>query len=310
MSEVKEFHLKHRPKTFKAVAGNKEAKSMLTGWLKNMAVPHCLLFQGGSGSGKTTLARIMASKLGCGPNDLVEMNAAGKARGIDAIKRIESRLMISPLNGRCRVYIIDECHKMTSDAQNAILKMLEDTPQHVYFMLCTTDPQKLIKTVRTRCSVVKVEVLGSEDMRKLLVKIAKREKLKIEEDVFDAIINVAEGSARMAVVLLNQVAYAAEEDRLDLVQNSDVKRKAFELCRLLMNTRTTWKQVGKFIKEMEDIEPEGFRHMMLAYATTVCLGGGKMSARAFVILDTFRDNYFDSKKAGLVADCYEVINGS
>lgn len=304
-----EFYKKHRPKTIKGFFGNTEAKALLGGWVRAKAVPHCLLFQGPSGCGKTTLARILRSKLDCGDGDFKEINAAGKARGIDEVKTIESQMSMSALSGASRVYLIDEAHKMTNDAQNAILKMLEDTPRHVYFMLATTDPNKLINTIKTRCSVVTVKPLTAPEMAKLISKVAMMEDVDLTEDLLDAIVAAADGSARKALVLLNQVAYVDPDKRMELVNKEDERAEAIELCRLLMNPRIKWPQVAAVIKRIEDLEPESFRYMMLAYASSVCLGGGKLASRAFVILDQFSSNYYDSKRAGLIADCYEVVHG-
>lgn len=304
-----ELYKKYRPKTFKAFAGNKAVKNQLAGWVRNKKVPHCILFQGGSGMGKTTLARILRTKLNCGDADLREINAAGKARGIDEVKKIESQISMAPISGDCRFYIIDEAHKMTNDAQNAILKMLEDTPKHVYFVLCTTEPNKLLKTIKTRSTIVTVSPLTQTECEALLVKICKREKLEVEEEVVEAIAKASDGSSRKALVLLNQVADMDPEQRLDAIVNTDETKHAIDLCRLLMNTRTKWPAVAKLIKSIEGLEAESFRWMMLSYANNVILGGGKNAARAFVILDQFSSNYYDTKKSGLLADCWEVIHG-
>lgn len=302
-----EFYKKHRPKTSKHFAGNASAKKQVSSWIKNDAVPHFIIFNGPSGCGKTTLARMLRESLGCGDGDFREINAAGKARGIDEVKTIEGQLNMSAISGKCRVYLIDEAQKMTNDAQNAILKMTEDTPKHVYFIFCTTDIQKLLPTIRTRASVVSVEPLSAADMGKLLGRVAMKEDVSIPDDVRDAIVSAADGSPRKALVLLNQIAYLEPEEMLDAVEQSDEKKQAIDLCRLLMNPKTKWKAVADVLKNLEGVEPESFRYMMLAYATNVCLGGGRMAARAFVLLDQFSSNYYDTKRAGLVADCYEVV---
>src|SRR5690606_3369465 len=108
-------------------------------------IPHAMLFTGPSGCGKTTLARILRVKLRCSDNDFQEINAAD-FRGIDSIRSMRQQVGAAPLGGDSRIWLIDEAHSMTADAQNAFLKLLEDTPRHVYFFLATTDPQKLKKT--------------------------------------------------------------------------------------------------------------------------------------------------------------------
>jgi len=142
-----ELYRKYRPTKFSQVLGQREAIATLANMGKRRAVPHCLLFTGPSGVGKTTLIRILREKLGCKEHDYVEINAA-EARGIDTIRDIQRRLTLSPLSGRCRVWAIDECHRLTTDAQSALLKILEDTPPTAYFMLATTEPNKLLTTER------------------------------------------------------------------------------------------------------------------------------------------------------------------
>ena len=140
---MSELYKKHRPKTLARVVGNKSTVEALRSMLEARTLPHTLLFHGPSGTGKTTLARIVKNELGCLPTDFHEHNSSD-FRGIDFIRELRSKVNLAAA-GPCRVWIIDECHQLTRDAQNAALKILEDTPSHVYFFLCTTDPQKLIK---------------------------------------------------------------------------------------------------------------------------------------------------------------------
>lgn len=309
-----ELYKVERPKTFKQVVGNADVKSQLIKWLKKDAVPHFILFTGGSGMGKTTLARILRDKLDCGPMDFQEINAAGEARGIDKIKKIESQVGLAPISGSCRIYLIDEAQKLTNDAQNAMLKLLEDTPRHVYFFLCTTDPQKLIPTIRTRATTLQVSPLKDNEMRGLLSTVCEKHDIEISEDVEDAIVENSEGSSRKALVFLNQVAGLDESKALETIEKSDVRAKAIELAQMLMFKRPTWKQVATLLnklREQGDEQPEQIRWMMLGYASTTCLNAKnkKSASRAFVILDQFQSNYYDTKWAGLIADCFEVVHG-
>ena len=140
-SEATELYRKYRPTSFKQVVGQEEAIRTLTELGKRKAIPHAILFTGPSGVGKTTLARILQRKLKCVGNDFVEMNAAND-RGVGIIRSIQNKVGLAPMLGSCRIWLMDEAHQLTSDAQSAFLKLLEDTPSHVYFMLATTDPQK------------------------------------------------------------------------------------------------------------------------------------------------------------------------
>lgn len=307
---MNELYKVHRPKTFKAVKGQNEAVSMLDKLLHGKKIPHTILFSGPSGCGKTTLARILKKKLECSDSDFCEVNAAD-FRGIEMVRDIRKGAQLKAIDGSCRIWLIDEAHQMSSQAQNAFLKMLEDTPPHVYFFLATTDPQKLLKTIRTRCTEIAVKALNHEHITELLESVLKKEKKTLPEDVSDAIVKASEGSARKALVLLHQVIDLDDEtEQLRVITESDHDKEAIELARLLMNPTSTWKEITSTIKKIQQ-EPEQIRWVVLGYASNVLLGGatGKPAAKAYLIIDSFRDNFFDSKRAGLVASCYQVRFG-
>src|SRR5688572_25883760 len=140
-----ELYKKFRPKTLKGVVGQEGAVSSLQSMIDKGRLPHTILFSGPSGCGKTTIARILKGILECSDLDFFEINCAD-FKGIDMVRDIRRYVGIPPLHGKSRVWLIDEAHQLTKDAQNAFLKLLEDTPKHAYFMLATTDPQKLLPT--------------------------------------------------------------------------------------------------------------------------------------------------------------------
>lgn len=300
-----ELYKKHRPKAFKTVVGQPEAVKVLQEMVANNRVPHTLCFTGDSGCGKTTLARIVADKLECGKDDLVEVNCAD-FNGIEMVRDIRARMNLMPIRGKVRVWIIDEAHQLTSAAQNAFLKILEDTPTHVYFMLATTDPQKLLPTIRTRCTEVKVKSLSPAAARTLVQSTLQKENVKMSDDVVDKLVEHAEGSARKVLVLLNQViGLETDDERIEAIQSSDHKAKAVELARLLLNHRVQWVECAKVLKGLEE-DPESLRRMVLGYCNAVMINSPKMAPRCFLVIDCFSRNFFDSGKAGLSAACYDV----
>jgi DNA polymerase-3 subunit gamma/tau len=168
------LYQKYRPTKLSEILGNRETVMTLKGMFKKKDIPHVFLFHGSTGTGKTTIARIIATELGCAENNLIEIDMA-QFRGIDTVREIRKNCQYTPLGGGVRVYVIDECGKMTGDAQAAFLKILEDTPTHVYFMLCTTDPQSLLPTVKGRCSQFQMQLLDDEQMEQLLTNVVVTE---------------------------------------------------------------------------------------------------------------------------------------
>ena len=307
----KELYKVLRPKTLDGLYGQDTAVKQLRKMMAEDNVPHSVVLSGPSGCGKTTIARILRRHLKVGDFDFHEMNAATD-NGVDVVRKIKARMnMAATKKGGCRMYLLDEAHMLTTQAQNALLKMLEDTPDHVYFVLCTTDPQKLVKAVQSRCTTVKVQPLVYGTMLKMLEDTVKLLKKGVSRKVLGRIAEVADGGARKAMVILQQViGQESEDDQLACVLKSDVKTAAFELVKVMMpwnpRQKTAWDDVRKILEQVEGEDPEGLRRLVLAVARSQLLKGGPLAYRAHFIISVFRDNVFDSGNAGLAANCWEV----
>lgn len=300
-----ELYKRFRPTRFQDVLGQEDAIRMLTEMGRKGAIPHVILFSGESGTGKTTLARILKDKLHCGDADFCEMNAADD-KGIDMARELKQRSGLAPIQGPCRIWLIDECANLTSQAQECLLKLLEDTPKHVYYFLCTTDPQKLKKTIITRSTEIRTKPLKQAVLKQLVQDVVGKEGKTIESDVADKIAEIAEGSARKALVLLHQVIDLADEvDKLDALQKVDAKRAAVEIAKALMNPQTKWPVVAAIIKGVEE-DPESIRRLVLAYVGAVALNKPN-PVREIQILEAFLENFYSSGKAGLIQSCAVVI---
>lgn len=303
-----ELYKKHRPSDFEDMVGQDVAVNTLEAAIEQDSIPHFILFTGPTGCGKTTLARIVRRKLHCSRHDFIE-DAPRKIEDVRAIKR---RIHQAPMKGKCRVWLIDECHKLTSDAQDEFLKMLEDTPSHVYFLFTTTDSQKLKKTIRNRSTEIIVKPLSDDDLMTLLANVCKAEKLPLlSKDVIEKITENSDGSARKALVFLDSIRrLPSKREQLDVIVTATAELQVFEIVRaLLYDSRTTWKQMAVILKATEGEDPEQIRWLVLACCKTELLKAGKFAGRAYVIIDAFRDNFYDSKMSGLAAACYEVIEG-
>ena len=301
------LHTKYRPKTLDDFAGNRMLVDSLQSLLTkdSVDIPHTYLFIGPRGCGKTTLARIFAMMLNCSGFDLKEQNAAD-FRGIDSSREIVRRMRLKSLDAKGnRGWIIDEVHKWTNDAQNAILKALEEPPEHVFFFLCTTDPQKLLKTIRSRCIIYEVSTLSFKQIIKLLKEITNKEKKHVPGEVLMQIAQDSQGHPREALTILEKVIDLPERQMLRTARQSAAQEnKAIDLCKALING-ADWNVVKKILSGLQDEEPENIRRYIIAACHNILLK--EDNPRAFLVLDTFREPFYNTGKPGLTLACYEAL---
>ncbi len=310
MADEGTLYKKYRPKDFSELFGNRTVVESLELELsKEFGMTRAFLFVGPSGCGKTTMARIIKTKLNCSDLDFSEFNTAN-TRGIDTIREISNNCSYAPRMGRIRIYLMDECHKLTNDAQNALLKLLEDTPDHVVFILCTTEPERLIKTVHTRCTHYTMALLTSTEMFSLLTNVCKKEGVAVDNEVLKAIMNVAAGCPRQALVLLDKVIGVTDKNTaLKMLTTSTTEQeKVIDLCRaVLYGKGNVWQTVVDLLKNLETDDWERVRRAILGYMTSVLLSE-RGDYRVAQIIDTFSRPYYDVGKSGLVRDLYYAVS--
>lgn len=206
--------------------------------------------------------------------------------------------------------IVHNCHMVTREGQNALLKLLEDPPSFVYFFLCTTNPEKLIRPIHSRCTTIKVSPVSSKKMvpfinEILFEEIGEQEVLNFDKDVIKAIADNSNGACRDALKLLDMIIDMQDyDDMLDVIeqgvpQEGDLKT----LCDLLKTPRSTWKDYSAFLRSFTG-EPESLRQGVLNWFTTMLLSDGNQGTAE--IMEAFESNYYDSGKAGLVLSCFQV----
>lgn len=300
------LYRKYRPVEFDEMAGNEAEIESFQKVLEKENPPHTFLLIGPSGCGKTTLARIAARKLGADALSLTEINSADN-RGIDTAREIIQQLNYLPPGSGSRVFIIDELHQTSKDWQNAMLKPLEDTPEHVYFFLCTTNPNKLIKAIQTRCTEVKVNPLDPDTIYRIILRVAKKENMDISKEILHEIAENCEGSPRAGLVLLEKVSEMDTEAQMKRVirMGPEMEEETINLCRVLLK-ENSWKSISPILQGLTETDVEKVRYAVLGYMNTVLLKGG--SHKAAVILEIFSEPFYNSGKAGLTLACYQVIS--
>ena len=244
----------YRPLLFKDVVGQDYIVKTLKNAIKTNRIAHAYLFAGPRGTGKTTIAKIFARAINCedfidepcgecpsclaakdNDPDIIEMDAASN-NSVDDIRRILDEVSFAPLIGKYKVYIIDEVHMLSTSAFNALLKTLEEPPAHVIFILATTDPQKIIPTVLSRCQRYNFSKINRVDLKNRMKTVLNAEDLSYEEEALDIIANLAEGGMRDALSILDQVlSYNDEGIFLEDVQKMFGLITTEEKINLLIN---------------------------------------------------------------------------
>jgi len=218
------LYRKFRPKTFSEVVGQEHVTQTLKNQIKSGRVGHAYLLTGGRGTGKTSTAKILARAINClNPQDgepcneceickanlegtltdVIEMDAASN-NSVEDIRSIKEKINFLPTLAKYRVYIIDEVHMLSTGAFNALLKTLEEPPEHVKFILATTEPQKLLATILSRCQRFDFKKISNEDLIKRMKVVCEESGIQITEPALNIIATLSEGAARDALSILER----------------------------------------------------------------------------------------------------------
>lgn len=255
------LYRKYRPQTFEEVVGQQYVTKILKNTIDRNMTSHAYLFSGPRGTGKTTIAKLIAKLLNCespindipcekcpsciafnekNHPDIIEMDAASN-NGVDEIREIRDKVTLMPSISKYKVYIIDEVHMLSIGAFNALLKTLEEPPQHVIFILATTELYKVPATIISRCQCFNFEKISEEDIVKKLKYIVEKENIKVEEEVLKLIAKYSDGGLRDAINLLDKLACCSTNITIDdfyEIKGIVKEEELFDIVSALVNGNT------------------------------------------------------------------------
>ena len=278
------LYRKYRPTDFSSVVGQNEIKKILSNAISKDNISHAYLFSGPRGTGKTTTAKILAKMVNCehlkdgepcnecescrnlfNSNDVIEIDAASN-NGVDEIRDLREKATLVPSICRYKVYIIDEVHMLTTQAFNALLKILEEPPKHVIFILATTEYHKIPLTITSRCQKFQFSKISNDEIVHRLSDIIKEENIKLDNEILLEIARLSDGGLRDAINMLDQLlAYKSENITLMDVYNINscvsyidiynfinnmMNNNAIEIVNFIEKIDSEGKNISKFIEEL------------------------------------------------------------
>src|SRR3989344_1121474 len=273
------LYLKYRSQTLDEL-DLENVRESLKKIVKSGKIPHAFLFAGPKGSGKTSAARILAKIVNCerltvngepcdkceqctsisrGNNlDVIEMDAASH-RGIDDVRILRDAVKLSPTKAKSKIYIIDEAHMLTPEASNALLKTLEEPPEHVIFILATTNPEKLIDTIRSRVTYILFQKANEEEIVRSLKRVVLGEKIKIKDDALRIVAKTSGGAFRDAIKTLEQITSEGRDLSKESLEEFLFSKKAFDLEKFIKlladkNAKAVISEIAKFEKSGVSVE--------------------------------------------------------
>jgi DNA polymerase III subunit gamma/tau len=332
------YYRKYRPQTLGQLIGQDNIKETLLKAFQAGKLSHAYLFCGPRGTGKTSTARILAKLVNCevlegekpcnkcsfclsitdGSNlDLVEIDAASN-RGIDDIRELREKVKLSPTSAKKKIYIIDEVHMLTNEAFNALLKTLEEPPEHVLFILATTELNKIPQTILSRVQKLDFKLATQTDLLEALKRVVDEEKLDIEDEALKLIAKRAEGSFRDCLKLLDQLASMGEkitllsvEEALKSGQSEDV----FALLESLAKKDTTLGleiikaqiEKGVNLKEFTQSLLENLRYVLFIKNGATKLVEAELGVEAFAKLAELSSKFSDQKTTQIINSLLESL---
>jgi len=328
------LYRKYRPKTFKEVVGQEHVVRTLTNAIKENILSHGYLFSGPHGSGKTTIARLLAKSLNClnrkqgefepcnacsscleinqgNAIDLIEIDAASN-RGIDEIRDLKEGIRFQPAKSKYKVFVVDECHQMTKEAANALLKTLEEPPSHALFILATTEVHKMIPTILSRCQRFDFRRLTLEEIKERLKGILKKEGVDYEKEALDLIAASSFGALRDAETLLDEAITFSEakeikKETVRVLLGTADRQSILKLIELLKEKKA--KEAIDFLNEIifKGIDLKEFAKSLIQYLRDLLLLKIDSSSESISLTKEEREELINLAKSFSETEIKEAI---
>ena len=313
------LYQKYRPTTFDEVFGQDEAVKVMKSIVKmpKEKRPHVFLFGGASGCGKTTLAKVFARAIGVDPDTMnFQTLDASKDRSIERIRELYDKLSIRPMGSKAegRIFLLDEAHQLLKPAQEALLKMCEDTPSSAYIIFATTEPDALGKALRSRCKTITIKPLTLKAIYQNLKRVSESEGIVITDDYLQKIAQNSDNSARVSLQILE--TYMLNGNNVDKAISmnggvgNEMKADTITLCRAIVDRYDNWNAVVDFCTKYKG-QSEPVRQAILGYLKACLMKAENKTKRLRFasLIECFLEPHYDCGDVALlyqIATAFEV----